>query len=75
MTNKQIIAALKRSDLTKFQNLNDLFEMARIENDLDLNEEVMWLSAKLAREKGDLDFYNLHKRHYCLPPRIVLTLT
>ena len=62
MTNKQIIAALKRSDLTKFQNLNDLFEMARIENDLDLNEEVMWLSAKLAREKGDLDFYNLHKK-------------
>lgn len=62
MTNKQIIAALKKTDLTEYQNLSDLFEMARIEKDLDLNEEVMWLSAALAKKNGDLDFYNLHKK-------------
>jgi predicted phage terminase large subunit-like protein len=61
MRNAQIIQKLKKTDLTVYENLSDLFEMARITNDLDLNEEVMWLSAKEAR-KGKIDFAELHKK-------------
>jgi predicted phage terminase large subunit-like protein len=59
--NQKIIEKLKKTDLTVYENLSDLFEMARITNDLDLNEEVMWLSAKEAR-KGKIEFAELHKK-------------
>jgi hypothetical protein len=48
--------------LTKYQNLSDLFDMARHMEDYDLNGEVWRLAAKVAREKGDLEFYDLYKR-------------
>ncbi len=62
MTNEKIVEKLKQTDLTKYQNLSDLFDMARHMEDYDLNGEVWRLAAKVAREKGDLEFYDLYKR-------------
>ena len=62
MTNEEIVEKLKQTDLTKYQNLSDLFDMARHMEDYDLNGEVWRLAAKVAREKGDLEFYDLYKR-------------
>ena len=36
--------------------------MARHMEDYDLNGEVWRLAAKVARERGDLEFYDLYKR-------------
>ena len=68
--NQRIIALLKKSDLSVFQNLQDLFDMARHENDYDLNREVWRLAAKVAREKGDLEFYDLYKRSLLFPAQV-----
>ena len=62
MTNEKIVEKLKQTDLTKYQNLSDLFDMARTMEDYDLNGEVWRLAAKVAKEKGDLEFYDLYKR-------------
>ena len=62
MTNEKIVEKLKQTDLTKYQNLSDLFDMARNMEDYDLNGEVWRLAAKVARERGDLEFYDLYKR-------------
>lgn len=62
MNNQRIIEKLKQSDLTKFQNLSDLFDMARHTEDYDLNGEVWRRAARIARERGDLEFYDLYKR-------------
>ena len=70
MTNEQIVEKLKQRDLTKYQNLSDLFHMARNMEDYDLNGEVWRLAAKVAREKGDLEFYDLYKRSLLFPAQV-----
>lgn len=60
-SNLRIIRKLKKSDLSVYQNALDLFEMARVVDDLNLNDEVMELSMREAK-KGKADFYELHKR-------------
>jgi predicted phage terminase large subunit-like protein len=62
LTNYRIIEKLKQTDLTEYRNLADLFEMARVVDDLELNREVLEMSARMAREQGSVDFYNLYKR-------------
>lgn len=66
--NRKIIQKLKKSDLSIFQNASDLFEMARITNDIALGKELVSLSAREAM-KGSMDFYDLHRRAllFCAP--------
>jgi len=45
LTNEKIVEKLKQTDLTKYQNLSDLFDMARNMEDYDLNGEVWRLAA------------------------------
>ena len=70
MTNERIVEKLKQKDLTKYQNLSDLFDMARHMEDYDLNGEVWRLAAKVARENGDLEFYDLYKRSLLFPAQV-----
>jgi predicted transglutaminase-like cysteine proteinase len=70
LTNERIVEKLKQRDLTKYQNLSDLFHMARNMEDYDLNGEVWRLAAKVAREKGDLEFYDLYKRSLLFPAQV-----
>lgn len=59
--NKNIIKKLKKTDLTQYENMSDLYEMARITKDRKLNDDIIWWSAAEAR-KGSENFYYLHKK-------------
>jgi len=64
LTNRQIIAALLKSDLTKYENLIDLLSMAReiLPEDREVSRKVAnkvrFLAARLSRT--DVDFYELY---------------
>lgn len=65
MNNKDIIGSLLRSDLSKYQNVQDLYDMARLEKDYELVKKVRELSHKgvfgIEKQK---DFYDLNKKTY-----------
>lgn len=65
MDNKEIIDSLLRSDLSKYQNVQDLYDMARLEKDYELVKKVRELSHKgvfgIEKQK---DFYDLNKKTY-----------
>lgn len=65
MTNQEIIEALLKTDLTNYQNVADLYDMAREENDYELVKKVRSLSYQGAfGTEHQKDFYDLNKRTY-----------
>lgn len=65
MTNKEIIEALLKTDLTQFQNVQDLYDMARAEKDYELVKKVRELSYKGAfGTEHQKDFYDLNMKTY-----------
>lgn len=65
MTNQEIIERLERTDLTRYQNVQDLYDMARLENNYELVKKVRELAYKgvFGTEKQK-DFYDLNKKTY-----------
>lgn len=63
MTNQEIIARLKSSDLTHVKNIQALFDMARNTDDMELCKFARSKAQSLA-EKGDLAAYDLVKETY-----------
>lgn len=65
MTNKEIIEVLLKSDLRQFQNVQDLYDMARIEKDYELVKKVRDLSYKgVFGNEHQKDFYDLNMKTY-----------
>lgn len=65
MTNEEIIEILLNSDLKKFQNVQDLYDMARIEKDYELVKKVRDLSYKgVFGNEHQKDFYDLNMKTY-----------
>lgn len=65
MTNQEIIEALLATDLTQFQNVQDLYDMARAEKDYELVKKVRELSYKGAfGAEHQKDFYDLNMKTY-----------
>lgn len=65
MTNKEIIEVLLNSDLKKFQNVQDLYDMARTEKDYELVKKVRELSYKgVFGAEHQKDFYDLNMKTY-----------
>ena len=65
MTNEEIIEILLNSDLKKFQNVQDLYDMARTEKDYELVKKVRDLSYKgVFGTEHQKDFYDLNMKTY-----------
>ena len=65
MTNKEIIEVLLKSDLRQFQNVQDLYDMARTEKDYELVKKVRDLSYKgVFGTEHQKDFYDLNMKTY-----------
>lgn len=65
MTNEEIIEILLNSDLKKFQNVQDLYDMARTEKDYELVKKVRELSYKgVFGNEHQKDFYDLNMKTY-----------
>lgn len=65
MTNKEIIEVLLTTDLRQFQNVQDLYDMARAEKDYELVKKVRELSYKGAfGTEHQKDFYDLNMKTY-----------
>lgn len=65
MTNKEIIETLLRSDLAKYQNVQDLFDMGRAEEDYGIIKRVRELSYKgVFGAEHQKDFYDLNMKTY-----------
>lgn len=65
MTNKEIIEALLTTDLRQFQNVQDLYDMARAEKDYELVKKVRELSYQGAfGAEHQKDFYDLNMKTY-----------
>jgi len=58
----ELKAALRRRDLTRIENVVDLFDLGRSLGDLDLNDEVMRIAAREAKRQNSLEFYDLYKK-------------
>ena len=65
MTNQEIIEALLATDLRQFQNVQDLYDMARAEKDYELVKKVRDLSYKgVFGGEYQKDFYDLNMKTY-----------
>ena len=65
MTNEEIIETLLRSDLTQYQNVQDLFDMARTVGNYSIVKQVRDLSYKgVFGTDHQKDFYDLNMKTY-----------
>lgn len=65
MTNEEIIETLLRSDLTQYQNVQDLFDMARTVDNYSIVKQVRDLSYKgVFGTDHQKDFYDLNMKTY-----------
>lgn len=58
MDNQEIVRRLKKTDLTKIENLENLWHMARNMNDLKLNDEVLKIAKDLTKEYAKKEMMN-----------------
>ena len=62
MENREIINRLKNSDLRVYKNLENLWQMARIEEDYKLNDYVWEVALSESKHSEDLRFFDLYKK-------------